>query len=221
MTTVATPEAKDWNRYWGLDQTRQFTKISWSKRRIIDVLSPYCNQGAKALDAGCGSGFFAKYFLDRGMETSALDYSDEALEIAKKMTQGKAQVFKKDLLSTHLPAEISHRYDLIFSDGLLEHFDPVDQNIILTNFYNLLSEKGILVTFVPNRFSPWELIRPFYMPGIDEKPFTLKRLIDLHESSRFRVIADGGVNTLPFALSPDRYFGKQFGMLLYVIAKKI
>ncbi len=221
MSMVTTPQAKDWNNYWGLDQTKQFTKVSWSKRRIIEILSPLCRPGRRALDAGCGSGFFAKYFLDQGMKTTALDYSDQALDIAKQITQGKAQILKKDLLSSNLAHEFNEKYDLIFSDGLLEHFSLDQQNKILTNLRELLSSDGHLVTFVPNRFSPWELIRPFYMPGIDEKPFNLKQLITLHQNNRFEIIQNGGINTFPFAVSPDPLIGKQFGMLLYVVARKI
>ena len=84
----------------------------------------------------------------------------------------------------------------------------------------LLADDGSLVTFVPNRWSPWELIRPFYMPGIEEAPFVLSELIELHERNGLCVIQKGGVNTLPFRLSPDKWFAEQFGMLLYTIARK-
>ncbi len=218
--TSTLPQAKDWNNYWSLDQTNQFTKISWSKRRIIKTLTPFILPGEKALDAGCGSGFFARYFCDQKMSAVALDYSDQALAIAKEMTQGRAQIIKKDLLSQNLPQEISDRFDLIFSDGLLEHFPQQDQDKIFRNFNSLLAKDGVVVTFVPNRWSPWELIRPFYMPGIEETPFILKELINLNKRNGFEIIKQGGVNTFPFAYSPDRLAGSLFGMLLFTIAKK-
>jgi SAM-dependent methyltransferase len=123
-------------------------------------------------------------------------------------------------LDAHLLKEMSGQFDLIFSDGLLEHFSFFDQNKIITHLKNLLSAKGALVTFVPNRWSPWELIRPLYMPGIEEKPFVLKNLIALQEINGLRVIQKGGVNTIPLALSPDKIFGSFFGMLLYTVSCK-
>jgi len=51
-------QRKDWDQYWGKDSTKRFSKISWSKRRIIKVLEPHLVPGHNALDAGCGSGFF-------------------------------------------------------------------------------------------------------------------------------------------------------------------
>jgi len=64
------------------------------------------------------------------------------------------------------------------------------------------------------------LIRPFLMPGIEEKPFVLRQLVELNHRDGLVVIEKGGVNVFPFSLSPDKFFGHLFGMLLFVVAKK-
>lgn len=219
MKPSALPQAQNWNYYWGLDQSKIFTKVSWSKKRIIRILDEYALKGKHALDAGCGSGFFSKYFCDKGMKVVALDYSDEALKITREKTQGQAKVVKENLVDVSLLNSLREKFDLIFTDGLLEHFSSNDQDKIFRNFSSVLNPSGVLVTFVPNVFSPWELIRPFYMPGIEEKPFTLKGLIDLNTRNHLKVIKKGGVNTLPFRFSPDRILGSGFGMLLYTISQ--
>lgn len=220
MNKPAMPESSSWNNYWSLDQTKKFTKVSWSKRRIISILAPFVRDGKNALDAGCGSGFFSKYFCDQGMKTVSLDYSDEALALADKMTGGRAKRVKKDLLNVRLSDELTERFDIIFTDGLFEHFSDQQQDVIFKNLTSVLSETGVIVTFVPNRWSPWELIRPLYMPGIEETPFTLKQLIHLNQRNSINVKMQGGINTLPFALSPDKIFGSIFGMLLFTIGQK-
>lgn len=214
------PQARDWNQFWSLEQTQQFTKPSWSKRRIIRVISPYVIKGKNALDAGCGSGFFSKFFCDQGMRTVALDYSEKALEIARDMTKGRARLIRQSLLCDELFSKIDERFDFIFTDGLLEHFMGMDQDKIIGNLRSILKDGGTLATFVPNRFSPWELIRPFFMPGIEETPFVLKKLVDVHERNGFKIVNKGGINTLPFAFSLDKYVGRFWGMLLFVIARK-
>ena len=150
----------------------------------------------------------------------ALDFSEQALEIAQRLTQGRATLLKADLVHDNLKEKISKPFDIIFSDGLLEHFSRTAQKQILSNLVSCLSDHGVLITFVPNKFSPWELIRPFYMPGIEEAPFVLSDLIALHEDCRLSVAEKGGVNTFPFALSPDELLGQYVGMLLYVVTKK-
>ncbi|VAX34891.1 hypothetical protein MNBD_UNCLBAC01-1530 [hydrothermal vent metagenome] len=218
--SIRTPESRDWNNFWSLEETKKFTQVSWSKKRIIRTLSPYINKGKSALDAGCGSGFFSKFFCDQDMQTVSLDYSKQALEIAKAMTEGRTKAIKKDLLFLDVASEIEERFDVIFSDGLLEHFSAEDQNKIVGNFFSLLKDDGVVVTFVPNRWSPWQLIRPFFMPGIEETPFVLKDLINVHERNGLTVIQQGGLNTFPFAFSPDKFFGRTFGMLLFTVSKK-
>jgi len=215
-----TPKSSDWNHFWGLNKTGQLTQVSWSKRRVMKILEPFIKEGGAALDAGCGSGFFSKYFCDQKMRTVSLDYSHKALEIARQMTEGRAKIIQHDLMVSHLEKKIEERFDVIFTDGLFEHFPQEDQDKIFNNFAALLSDQGVIITFVPNRWSPWQLIRPFFMPGIEETPFVLKGLVDLNQRNGLSVIDQGGVNTLPFAFSPETFLGKRFGMLLFTIARK-
>ena len=214
-----TTEKKDWDRFWAREESLKFTQPSFSKRRIIEIISPFLPKCRNVLDAGCGTGFFSKYFCDSGLGVVSLDYSDSALGITKRMTQGRSRVVKEDLLSENLAERLGEKFDIIFSDGLFEHFSSAFQDRIIQNFLMLLKAEGIVITFVPNRFSPWELIRPWLMPGIEEKPFVLKGLIDLNERNGLSVVQRGGVNTIPFRLSPDQIFGRYFGMLLYTIAR--
>ncbi|MBP9853997.1 MAG: class I SAM-dependent methyltransferase [Candidatus Omnitrophica bacterium] len=214
------PKAQDWNNYWGMDQTQRFTRLSWSKKRILRILQPYILREEKALDAGCGSGFFSEYFCEQGMNTTALDYSQTALDLVHERTNGRVHIMKANLVDQNLNSLTSDKFNIIFTDGLLEHFSPGDQDKIIKNLTDVLHTNGVMINFVPNRWSPWELIRPMYMPGIVEDPFTLSELTDLHERNNLKIIARGGVNVIPCACSPDALIGSRFGMLLFTIAKK-
>lgn len=217
---MATPKPQDWTNFWNKSQAKKIISPGWSKKRIISVIDPYLVSGKKILDAGCGSGFFSKYFCDKNLAVTALDFSDGALRMAKEITQGRAKVIKADLTSGTVTQSLNEKFDIIFSDGLLEHFVDDAQDKIMKNFSALLNHDGVLVTFVPNRFSPWEIIRPFFMPGIDETPFVLSGLVRVNTRNDFAILKTGGINTLPFAFSPDKVFGRAFGMLLFTISKK-
>ncbi|MBF0521702.1 MAG: class I SAM-dependent methyltransferase [Candidatus Omnitrophica bacterium] len=220
MNKDVLPESADWNRFWSLDQTKKFTQVSWSKRRMIKILSSYLKPEHKVLDAGCGSGFFSKYFCDQNMQVYSLDYSQEALRIAEVLTSGKAKTMQKDLLNDPLQKDLNVRFDVIFSDGLLEHFSNKDQDKIIGNLKSVLAENGYLITFVPNKWSPWQWIRPFFMPGIQENPFAMKELADVNVRNGLVVINQGGINMFPFCFSPDKILGEYFGMLLFTVSKK-
>jgi SAM-dependent methyltransferase len=216
---LAYPNAGHWNKFWENALGNRALRPSFSKKRLLHLLQPYVARTKRALDAGCGSGFFSKFFCDEGMETVSLDYSTQALALTKEMTQGRSGLIQADILNPDITGEIAQRFDLIFTDGLLEHFDGDDQNLIMLNLKRLLDEGGVIVTVVPNKFSPWELIRPLYMPGIEEKPFVLKELRSLNERNGLVILRSGGVNVWPFYGSPDAWLGGRVGMLLYTIAK--
>ncbi len=220
MKTLQTPQDRDWDQFWGRTQSQRFSQVSWSKRRILEILKPRCQVGNFALDAGCGSGFFTKFFCEEGLTATALDYSENALQMAAEATKQAAKLVRADMVNDVLSQTLTERFDVIFTDGLFEHFTNEDQDKILSNLISVLKPGGYIVTFVPNRWSPWELIRPFFMPGIEEKPFVLHQLLELHRRNGLAVVQNGGVNVLPYRFSPE-FLGPVFGMLLFVVAKKI
>ena len=213
-------DGSDWNRFWSVQKQSSSGQISWSKHRILQILAPYLEPKKRILDAGCGSGFFSEVFCGRGMTVTALDYSDQALALTRERTRGRALIIQADMLTDSLADRLKTSFDVIFTDGLFEHFTAAQQDTILKNFLSVLAPSGTIITFVPNHWSPWELIRPWFMPGIDEKPFILRQLKDLHIRNGMTVLFDGGVNTLPIGFSPDRWVGRVFGMLLFVVAQK-
>lgn len=206
-----------WDRFWSAKGTRRFTQKSWSKVRIMEVLDGVVREGMEVLDAGCGSGFFSAYFLNKGCRVWALDHSEASLEIARENTQGRCAAYlREDLFQDDWANAFQGKFDLIFSDGLFEHFPEEDQRRLMVRFRALKKENGIVATFVPNRYSWWEVVRPLVMPEIREVPFTPSCLKKLHAG--MQILKTGGLNVLPFRLSPEKSLGPRFGMLLYVLA---
>ena len=211
------PTERNWNRFWEEKSTSQFTKISYSKKRILTILDRYVSPGMTVLDAGCGSGFFSNYFIYMKTHVYSVDYSDQALKIAKGITHGKSTAYiKTDLLDHNFGVNYSNKFDLVFTDGLFEHFSIEDQSLLVENFKKILIKEGMIITFVPNKFSLWELIRPIYMPGIHEVPFTIRKLLELFSTTL--ILEYGGINVLPLPYSPDKKIGQALGMILYCIS---
>jgi SAM-dependent methyltransferase len=198
---------QDWENFW----EKRTTKISWSKKRIIKILDKYLK--GRVLDAGCGSGFFSKYFVDKGCETIALDNSKKALELTKNLDE---KIIAKEGDVFNIPFKNEY-FDVVFSDGLLEHY--INPENILLEFKKVLKPHGKLITFVPNKFSYWLLAKPFVMKEIDEHAFSLSKLIELHERVSFKVIESGGISVFPVRYSPE-FLGKWIGRLFYVVASK-
>lgn len=210
--------ARDWESFW---QSRSRpTRISWAKKRITAVLEEYLKPGLWILDAGSGSGFFSAYFLACKCRVAALDYSEKALALTRDRTNGKAQAYlHQDLRDPEWATAFSGRFDLVFSDGLLEHFGALEQGLILKHLKTVIRPGGLVASFVPNRYSWWRLVRPLVMRNIHEEPFTLLNLRALYRAQDLTIVQDGGLNVLPMGLSPEARLGDRLGMLVYALGR--
>ncbi|MFQ6120518.1 MAG: class I SAM-dependent methyltransferase [Methanosarcinales archaeon] len=178
----------------------------------MKILDKYVR--GKSLDAGCGSGFFSKFFMDKNCRVFALDYSKESLKLTGSLDK-KIKLIKGSVLKMPFDNET---FDLVFSDGLLEHYkNPIS---IVSEFERVAKKNGIVATFVPNKISYWILIKWFKLKDIKEYRFTLKKLIELHERVGFKIIKSGGLSALPLKISPE-FLAKYIGRIIYVIAKKV
>jgi ubiquinone/menaquinone biosynthesis C-methylase UbiE len=95
------------------------------KIRVMTELLGRSLQGLELLDVCCGSGMEAQYFAAKGAEITALDYSAQALERAKK----RASLFGFEIKTVrgdtqNLPFE-NNSFDFAFTHDGLHHLpDP-------------------------------------------------------------------------------------------------
>ncbi len=215
MRTGAAQE--NWDRPWKNNSASRFTKKSWGHIRIMKQLAPYLKPGQSVLDAGCGSGFFSDYFLSMGCVVYSLDHSESALALTRRETNNRCEAYlKEDLLAPDLGSRYDERFDFIFTAGLFESLPEKDRFSILKNFKRMKTPVGIVGTFVLNQDALWKP-PPSETTAAPAKPFTKKELLDLHAG--MDVIETGGLNVLPFALSPERLLGSKSGMFLYCFAR--
>ncbi|KAB8330679.1 class I SAM-dependent methyltransferase [Scytonema tolypothrichoides VB-61278] len=87
-------------------------------------------QSGRVLDLGCGRGELSFYFAHRGFKVTAVDYSPNAIELAKKCFDGKDQLKEKVEFICHdvCHVPLSGKYDLVLASDVIEHlsFEEVD-----------------------------------------------------------------------------------------------
>jgi len=125
-----------WDRVWdGRD-----IGVTPARRMIFKIFDTIpLSSGAKVLDVGCGSGTLATYWEKRGCDITGLDFSDRALELTSKKS---IKVIKG--VATWLPFH-KDTFDLVYSDGLLEHF--IDPKPILREIFRV--SKGYVISILP------------------------------------------------------------------------
>jgi ubiquinone/menaquinone biosynthesis C-methylase UbiE len=166
-------EGKIWSEFWNDKESwlwiLRFTPTYKKVVKMFKAIS--LPKDAKILDAGCGTGKLASFWLNEGYDVLGVDISDGALAITKNKG---VRVTKADILKG-LPFE-DNSFDLVYSDGLLEHF--VDPEPILTELFRV--SKKYVLTFVP-RISLLKTVVDTVVPPPKEYKKKDSAWIELHE----------------------------------------
>jgi 2-polyprenyl-3-methyl-5-hydroxy-6-metoxy-1,4-benzoquinol methylase len=125
------------------------------------------------LDLGCGTGFYSQFISSKGYKTYSLDFSDKALELTNQKCNYVNIPIKCDILND-FPANIS-KVDVIFMDGLLEHFEFNDQSKILYKCKKILNDNGVVISLTPYKYHFYQIFRYFIMKNINEEGMTVKK----------------------------------------------
>ena len=145
---------KIWSK-WDKDEIEKQIKLHREgRRRYLDLIEKYIKKtpGLKVLEIGCGSSIDSHLIAE---ETAAdlygVDISEEALRVAREVSlefTRKVNLNIGDALKLQFE---SNTFDLVFSQGLLEHFDkPLEA---LREQVRILRPGGILIVNVPQRYT--------------------------------------------------------------------
>ena len=106
----------------------------------------------RALDLGCGEGFFSKYLSEAGWDVECVDYSISGIKNANPELLGH---FTRSNLVDYLDAfsEVSD-FRLINLDNVLEHSRQPE--LLLKSIYKIMSDDSVLRIEVPNDFSSFQ-----------------------------------------------------------------
>lgn len=124
-------------------------QIQFAFRKHWDTICSFIDKPVKkikTLEVGCGRGSLSAYFADSGADCSLLDLSEEALNIAKKSFKNhnlRAKFYQADCQD--LPFK-DNQFDVVFSIGLLEHFENVKN--VIEEKYRVLKKGGLMFNYI-------------------------------------------------------------------------
>ena len=126
-----------WTAKEPINQTQFAFYNHWITFKSIINESKIFNGGKKVLEVGAGRGSASAFFSNNGYQTTLLDTSDKVLNVAKKIFKNNglhADFIVGNALSLPFNDE---SFDIVFSIGLLEHFDevlkPISEQIRVLN----------------------------------------------------------------------------------------
>lgn len=136
---------------------------------------------ANVLEAGCGQARIGLALAAKGYQVTALDFSEEAISLAKEVRRRVEDILGTKLDITYEVGTIAHMphrsdsFDLVFNNAAIQHFlTPEERQNAVSEMVRVLKPGGKFVVFVPNRICPfrvlWELTG--FPKGIAFVPFT-------------------------------------------------
>lgn len=168
-----------WNDEWRrLAPTSAYGSLQWVERnyvyRSLDTLLRSVlpvTPDRTFIEMGSGPARWMIYFHRRfGYRVFGCDYSEVSCELARRNLAAAGiagEITQADFMT------IGGRYDVVFSGGVVEHFDrPLE---VLEAFNRVLAPGGILITDVPNLGG----INGLYQRLLKPETFETHRLVTL------------------------------------------
>lgn len=171
--------------------------------------------GRKVLDAGCGTGHFSKWALDRGARVVSLDVGVNLLNEARK--KGIPQPVAGDVTQLPFP---DATFEVVISSECIEHTPSPE--LAVSEMIRVLRPGGGLAITCPNRFWHWSCrlanalnMRPYR--GLENWP-SWSMLRQSVRDNGIDIRKHIGLHLFPFVLKPThgllRFFdqgGDRFG----------
>jgi len=115
----------------------------------------------KILEVGAGSGSDLVFLAGKGVCSTALDYSNEALEVCQKLARERKVKIKTVKADCRKIPFDDNSFDLVFSVGLLEHFkNPLPA---LREQIRVAKSGGRVLIDVPQKYNLYTLVKHWRM----------------------------------------------------------
>lgn len=178
----------DWDTFWQFTSRQQtFNKLLYAYhfRHYVRLLDHMLPSSPMILELGAGTGTLARRILGKwGGRAVLVDSNEHAVRLFRLGCKAGESVeyVQADVLSLN-PEPV---FDLVYSDGLIEHFP--EKNEIMEAHLRAVKESGLVMFFVPNNSFLFKTLTRFGPDMGYEERYTLQALIALCRSYGLEVL---------------------------------
>ena len=185
----------NWETFWQAKKDVQ--EVYSNSERIRTHLCQLTNLSEKRiLEIGAGTGRDSFYMTNDGGLLYLLDYAKNSLKIIQQLIPEDKPIFAIGGDAFGLPFQ-DGTFDIIFHQGLLEHFRKAEALQLLSENVRVLKPGGLLLVDVPQRYHVYTIIKHVlilfnvWFAGW-EREFSLRELIRILSELRLNVVHSYG-----------------------------
>lgn len=129
--------------------------LGWQRTIAFALKNGVSFERLRTIEIGCGTGTFSLTLNLLGAETTLVDADESALEAARKVfaVYGRRASYIKANVMDPPPKDLLHKFDIVVSGGLAEHFRGQDRQKIILYHKLLMKGDGFAYIGVPNKLS--------------------------------------------------------------------
>ncbi len=148
----------DWETFW--DEKQDTDEVYSNAGRVLRHLSEVTDlKNKKVLEIGAGTGRDSFPLVEHGATVYQLDYAENSLRILKRLAEESSLpvgIVGGDTFNLPFRDET---FDIIFHQGLLEHFrKPLAERLLRENI-RALKQGGLLLVDVPQRWHSYTVAK--------------------------------------------------------------
>jgi ubiquinone/menaquinone biosynthesis C-methylase UbiE len=176
-----------WETLWQ-EKKKDVGQVYSNEDRIVRQLLRVCDlRGKRVLEVGAGTGRDSFPLIECGAEIVQLDYSVNSLQILKSLAEelhAQTKIVGGDTFQLPFRDET---FDVVFHQGLLEHFRHPQARALLKENIRVLKQGGLLLVDVPQRYHVYTVVKHVFI-AIDkwfagwERSFSTPELTKLLQS---------------------------------------
>ncbi|MGC8594484.1 MAG: methyltransferase domain-containing protein [Candidatus Kryptoniota bacterium] len=161
-TSTATRERKStkehWENFWSAK--KHVNEVYSNADRVLRNIRKVTDlKGKRVLEVGAGTGRDSFGMVRLGASVVMLDYSMNSLKIIKELArEEQIDVFAVDGNAFSLPFH-DETFDIVFHQGLLEHFREKDAESLIRENVRILKQGGLLLVDVPQRYHIYTILK--------------------------------------------------------------
>jgi 2-polyprenyl-3-methyl-5-hydroxy-6-metoxy-1,4-benzoquinol methylase len=184
MSSNEKTEVGHWESAWTTRPRLRFPSgINISIRNLMRLMSIYIRPNLRCLEIGCAPGKFISWVgREIGAPVCGIDYSPTGVDTTRWLCDGlgiKADIRCEDANFTTFSKS---SFDLVFSFGLIEHFEDPRQMVLA--HVELLAPGGVAIISVPNYSGIYLKLQSFFNP----KNLDIHNLTIMNEKSILELV---------------------------------